>query len=86
MWLKHIKLSFIKALRLLCQINSTNMITNKIGRLRQARRLPTDPLMLQLMELLVEVLAEIMLRKIGFCVLLQIHVFDLFSNKFDIIC
>ena len=82
MWLKHIKLSFIKALRLLCQINSTNMI----GRLRQARRLPADPLMLQLMELLVEVLAEIMLRKIGFCVLLQIHVFDLFSNKFDIIC
>ena len=82
MWLKHIKLSFIKPLRFLCQINSTNMIR----RLRQTRRLSTDPLMLQLMELLVEVLAESLLLKIVLCVLLQIHVFDLFPNKFDIIC
>jgi len=81
MWLEHIKLSFIKALGLLCQINSNHMIRRQRQILRLFWRLSTDTLMLQLMELLIEVLAEIIL--IVFCVLLQIHVCELILNMFN---
>ena len=60
MWLKHIKLSLIKPLRLLCQINSNNMI----GSLCQIRRLSAGSFTLQLMELLLKVLAEIILTQL----------------------